>query len=185
MLENGKMEREQIERLAMDSAAGQLNEDAQMLFEEYLTEHPEANNWAEDMLVIYRKTETAIAKKIKRAVMPDTNMINAGAKPYSMSHWLSIARWAAVVVFAALIGVSIGRWTKSSVLSERPVQVSVYPDMTVKRTGPDIGNTGESFWREKALAMFQAKPSTAHTGSITGPTLWEKYRQLIKDRHYE
>jgi hypothetical protein len=178
------MEREQIERLAMDSAAGQLNEDAQMLFEEYLAEHTEANNWARDMLGIYRKTETAITEKTKRAVMPEMSMNKAETKPYSMSYWLPIARWAAVVVLASLIGAAIGRWTKSPVPSERPY-VSAYPDLAMNRTGPDMENTGESFWREKALAMFQAKPLTAHTGSITGPTLWEKYRQLIKEKHYE
>lgn len=179
------MEREQIERLAMDSAAGQLNEDAQMLFEEYLAENPEANNWARDILGIYRKTETAVAEKTKFAIMPDTSMIKAGKKLSSMSHRLPIARWAAVVVFAALTGAAIGWWTKPPVSTERPGLVSTYPNLAVNRTGPDMENTGESFWREKALAMFQAKPSTAHTGSITGPTLWEKYRQLIKERHYE
>jgi hypothetical protein len=179
------MEREHIEKLAMDSATGQLNEDAQTLFEEYLTEHPGANQWAEDMLEIYRKTETAFAEKTKLAVVPGTSMTNAGTKPYSVSHWLPIARWAAVVVFAALIGAAIGRWTNSPIPTEGPGPASAYPGLTVRQTGPGTENTGESFWREKALAMFQAKSSTAHPASTTGPTLWEKYRQLIKEKHHE
>ena len=46
------MEREAIERLAMDSAAGELNQDAEALLRTYLAEHPQANEWAEDMLQI-------------------------------------------------------------------------------------------------------------------------------------
>jgi len=179
------MEREQIERLAIDSAAGQLNEDAQVLFEEYLAGHPEAKDWAQAMLWIYQKTEIAVTEKTKRAFMPDAGMADAGTKPYSKIHCLPIARWAAVVIFAALIGAAAGRWTKSPVLLERPDQIAAYPDSPVNRAGPDIEFTGRSFWREKALAMFQAKPSAANTVSITGPTLWEKYRQFIKERHYE
>ena len=179
------MEHDAIERLAIDSAAGQLNEDTEALFKEYLVEHPEANKWAETMLGIYQMTDAAIAEKTKRAVKPDTIMADAGTKPRSIVYWLPIARWAAVVIFAAFIGIAVGRWTKSSVLAERPGQFSAYRDSTVKRTGIDIEDTGESFWRQKALAMFKAKPSMASTASITGPTLWEKYRQLIKDRHYE
>lgn len=179
------MEREQIERLAIDSAAGQLNEDTQALFKEYLAEHPEANKCVEDMLGIYQMTDTAITEKTKRAACTDTSIADAGTKPHSMIYVLPIARWAAVVIFAAFIGIAVGRWTKSPVLVERPGQFSAYRDSTVKRTGIDIEDTGESFWRQKALAMFQAKPSMARTVSMTGPTLWEKYRQFIKERHYE
>ena len=179
------MEREQIERLAIDSAAGQFNEDTKALFEEYLAGHPEAKDWAQAMLGIYQKTEIAVTEKTKRAVMPDAGMADAGTKPYSKIHWLPIARWAAVVIFAALIGAAAGRWTKSPVMLKRPDQVAAYPDSPVNRTGPGIMGTGESFWREKALAMFQVKSSAAQTVSMAGPTLWEKYRQFIKERQYE
>ena len=179
------MEREQIERLTIDSAAGQLNADARIMFKEYLAGHPEANKCVEDMLGIYQMTDTAITEKTKRAAKTDTSIADIRTKPHSMIYLLPIARWAAVVIFAAFIGIAVGRWTKSSVLAERPGQFSAYRDSTVKRTGIDIEDTGESFWRQKALAMFKAKPSMASTASITGPTLWEKYRQLIKDRHYE
>ena len=54
------MEREIIERLAVDLAAGELNEDVEALFRSYLAEHSEADKWAQDMLQVYEKTETAI-----------------------------------------------------------------------------------------------------------------------------
>lgn len=179
------MEHDAIERLAIDLAAGELNEDTEALFREYLAEHPEANKQVEDMLVIYEKTEAAIGVKTKHAVDTDTSIADIGTKPHSMFYWLPIARWAAVVIFAAFIGLTVGRWTKSPVLPEEPGQATAYPDLTVRKKNFDLDNIGGSFWRNKALAMFQAKPSMAGTVSITGPTLWEKYRQLIKERHYE
>ena len=50
---------EQIERLAMDSAAEQLNEDVEALLQEYLTEHSEANKLFLDMQEIYENTKVA------------------------------------------------------------------------------------------------------------------------------
>ena len=179
------MEREQIERLAIDSAAGQLNEDTKALFREYLAGHPEANKCVEDMLGIYQMTDTAITEKTKRAAKTDTSIADIRTKPHSMIYLLPIARWAAVIAIAAFVGIGIGRRTKSPVLEERPGQFSAYRDSTGNQSRIDIEDTGESFWRQKALAMFKAKPSIASTASMTGPTLWEKYRQLIKDRHYE
>ena len=57
------MEREAIERLTIDSAAGELNEDAEALLRTYLAEYPQANKWAEDILQIYYRTEAAIKTK--------------------------------------------------------------------------------------------------------------------------
>ena len=57
------MEREAIEKLAMDSAAGQLNEDAETLLKEYLAEHPEAKKWFQDMQEIYANIQVAFNEK--------------------------------------------------------------------------------------------------------------------------
>ena len=178
------MEREQIERLAIDSSAGQLNEDTQALFKEYLAGHSQANKWVEDMLGIYQKTEAAISIKTKHAAKTDTIVAEPGTKPHSVVYWLPIARWAAVIAIAAFAGIGIGRWTRSPVV-DRSRQVAVDLDSTVKGSDIEISDTGGSFWREKALAMFQAKPIIVGEVSMTSPTLWEKYRQIIKERHYE
>ena len=61
------MRREIIERLAIDSAAGELNEDMEALFRAYLAEHSEAKKWAEDLSDVFEKTEAAIAAKIEPA----------------------------------------------------------------------------------------------------------------------
>jgi len=179
------MEHDAIERLAIDSAAGELNEDTEALFKEYLAEHPEANKLVDDMLGIYEKTDKAIVAKTKHAFRTDTSMADVGTKRHSMVYLLPIARWAAVVFFAAFIGIAVGRWSRSPVIPERPDQVTARPDSSVPHRSFDPDNIGGSFWRKKALAMFQAKPSMAHAVSMTGPTLWEKYRQYLKERHYE
>ncbi|MBN2182672.1 MAG: hypothetical protein JW715_12240 [Sedimentisphaerales bacterium] len=174
------MEREAIERLAIDSAAGQLNEDMQAIFAEYLAANPQANKWAEDMMEVYKMTETAISSKTKPAVRTD-----AGVKALPIFHWQPIARWAAVVVFSAFIGLAAGRWSKQPVVPQGPTQETVASDWTSRTRYLDPASIGESFWREKVLAMFQAKPTAAVNIKIMNHSLWEKYRQFIKERNYE
>ncbi len=179
------MERDAIERLAMDSAAGELNEDTGALFKEYLAEHPDANKWAEDMLGIYEKTEAAIGVKTKHTARIDTSIADVDMKPRSMVFWLPIARWAAVVIFAAFIGVAAGRWSKSVHLERNPQRTIVSQDLTVEQPSLDLESIGESFWRKKALAMLTSPSSKIHEDYVTGPKLWERYRQFIKEKNYE
>ncbi|MHC4169718.1 MAG: hypothetical protein ACYSWQ_22455, partial [Planctomycetota bacterium] len=61
------MERDAIERLAIDSASGELNDDAETLLREYLAGHAEANRWAEEVQWLCEKTEAAIHAKTKNA----------------------------------------------------------------------------------------------------------------------
>ncbi len=179
------MERDAIERLAMDSAAGELNEDTGALFQEYLAEHADANKWVEDMLGIYEKTEAAIGIKTKRATGTDTSTANVGKKYRSMIQWLPIARWAAVVIFAAFIGVAAGRWSKSIPLEQNPQRTTVSQDLAVESPSLDLESIGESFWQKKAMAMLTSPSSKIPGDYVTGPKLWEKYRQFIKEKNYE
>jgi hypothetical protein len=179
------MEREQIERLAMDSAAGELNEDAQELFEEYLAGHPEYKTLVEGMLGIYEKTNVAITAKTKHALEAGLNVADISVKSHSRALWLPIARWAAIVIFAAFVGIVAGRWTKSPVLPERPGRIVAYPGPAVQQRNLDLGNTGDSFWRDKAVALMTPRSEDIQQDSVTGPGLWERYREFIKEKHYE
>lgn len=179
------MERDAIERLAIDSAAGELNEDTGALFKEYLAEHPDANKWVEDMLGIYEKTEAAVDIKTKRAAGTDTITANVGTKHRSTIQWLPIARWAAVVIFAAFIGVAAGRWSKSVPLERNPQRTTLSQDSTVERPSLDLESIGESFWQKKAMAMLTSPSSKIHGDYVTGPKLWDRYRQFIKEKNYE
>ena len=64
------MNPETIERLAIDSAAGQLNEDIEILLREYLSEHPAEKKCFSEMQEIYNKTQ--IAFDSKTAFVKDT-----------------------------------------------------------------------------------------------------------------
>ena len=96
------MKRETIERLAIDVAAGELNEDAEALLDAYLAEHPQAKQWAEQMLTTYESTQEAIAEK--------TSWVNAtagtaplGKKPKGWMKLRSGWRSAAVVILGIII----------------------------------------------------------------------------------
>ena len=179
------MKRDAIERLAIDSATGEMNEDAEALFRTYLSEHPEADSWALEMQETYRKTEETISAKTSDAAKADTRTAVVDTRPRPPIDWQPVARWAAVVLLAAFVGAVMGRWSKTPAPLQKPVQVTALPGLTAERPGLNLDDIGESFWGRKAIAMFAAKPTMIGEAYITGPTLWEKYRQFLKERHYE
>jgi hypothetical protein len=195
------VDREIIERVAIDCAAGELNQDIQALFNTYLAQNGQASRWAEDMLAVYETTEAAIDAKT-RAVC--TGCVAPVAKSrlvlplrhQRIEHWPArrVAGWAAVLIFAAFIGAVIGRWSKPPVLPDRPASVAfgptlrpgaVRPILTVKWPSYQLQDMGGSFWLTKAMAMLHGKPDMINKDYAKGPTLWEKYRQFIKEKRYE
>ena len=178
------MKRDAIERLAIDSAAGELNEDADALFRAYLAEHPQANQWAEDVLRIYQETEAAINAKIETA---DTGAERAGAraKPPSQVNWRPAARWAAAVIFGTLIGFTAGRYqtTERTYRIARPEpargtrQIRTVSDLQQKYAG--------TFWGDKMLALLKQRPAQQYRADFQGAKLWDRYRQYIKEKNYE
>ena len=178
------MEREIIERLAIDSAAGELNEDAEALLEAYLAEHPEANQWTEDMLRIYQKTEATINAKT-RSADAGVGIEVAEAKSVLQVNWLAVGRWAAVVFLAAFIGVGLGRWSKSEPITGKSGSATVLPSLMVKWPGYAVEDTARSFWRAKAIASLKPRPYRGHKAYMQFGGLWERYRQYIKEKSYE
>lgn len=177
------MERETIERLAMDSAVGELDEDMQALFRAYLDEHPEANKWAEDMLQIYRMTEVTIQTKTQTVPAEITAPIKVGH--LWRLNWLQITRWAAVVVFAACIGLLVGRLTKSPELLQRSEEIVASSTGTAEQPDSDSRDIDDGFWKDKALAMLSARPQRMRDGFISSDGLWNKYREYIKEKNHE
>jgi len=178
------MKRDAIEKLAIDSAAGELNEDAEALFRTYLTEHPQANKWAEDMMRIYEKTQSAIDAKIKTA---DAGVKGAVFKagPLSKVKWLPVVRWAAVLILGSLIGFKVGRWeitdkTYRIALPESsaaPSQVKTVSDFREKYAG--------TFWGDKILASLEHRSNQQYKADLHEVRFWDRYRQYIKEKRYE
>ncbi|NLZ03860.1 MAG: hypothetical protein GXY19_01640 [Phycisphaerae bacterium] len=175
------MKRETIERLAMDRALGELNEDAATLFETYLAEHAEARQWAEPMTQTCIRTRQAIAQKTQ----PSSAQL-APPKPFRVD-WSALARWAAVIAVAAILGAAIGRRSAPSPTPE--------PETVIVRTVPRqagaegwrrvLGETEEGFWQTKAVAMLQSQPREVQRSTESGPSLWDRYRQFRKERSRE
>ena len=165
------MEREAIEKLAMDSAAGQLNEDAEVLLKEYLAEHPEANKWFMDMQEIYTNTQFAFDEKTASVKQPTEN------KPSHKFNWFPVFRLAAVIAIALIIGAAAGRWSKPQIPQQKQQQVIASSDMNTKSQGIRLEDIGDGFWREKFMAMLNSSTAKTHKDYIAGPSLWEKYNK--------
>ncbi|MHC5074885.1 MAG: hypothetical protein ACYTFM_00445 [Planctomycetota bacterium] len=174
------MEREQIERLAMDSASGDLNEDAEAMLRAYLAEHEQEKLWAEDMYDLYETTKTVIKAKTNQSTAESSETIYK--KPSLQIGYLSIARWAAVIIAAALIGAGLGRW------SNQPKQIITSPSETIF-SEPQLTNSSdlvivpsEGFWRDKAMAMLEPKPVIHSEKRIQIDSLWQQYKEYIKEK---
>ena len=172
------MNREIIERLAIDSAAGELNEDTEALLQFYLDEHPQAQQWAEDVRQIYNLTETAIQTKTAHS---DIGQVVPGISPVPWVKWLPVARWAAAIVFGIFIGFTAGRWeipTQTQKMAFRESNrvskpVETVSDLKVKYAG--------TFWGDKMLAMLERQPSVG----LRDIRSWDTYRQYVKEKKHE
>jgi hypothetical protein len=173
------MERETIERLAMDRALGELDADATALLETYLAEHPEMQPWAEGMSQTCIRTGEAIAEKTQAVRAEDAQFETHVHRPRTVP-WGTLARWAAVVLISLGIGAQLGRQSRPEGSAPRPHVVQAPP--APARAGWDrvMGTAKDSFWQTKALAMVQPKahelprPRAAHKG------IWDRYRQTKK-----
>ncbi len=178
------MKREIIERLAIDSAAGELNEDTETLFRTYLAEHPETNKWADEMLLIYGKTEAGIRERIE-SCHSDVKSGPVNIKQLSRFNWWPVLRWAAVVVFAVFIGGLAGRWSKPDTAPQRSRVVAAISDLTEKRPVFSLRNIDDGFWRDKAVTMLNIKPHSINGAIIQSQGLWDRYRQYVKEKYNE
>lgn len=177
------MERETIERLAIDRALGEMNEDAAALFEAYLAEHAEGRQWAEPMMQVCTRTRDAIAQKTLPA--------DTVARPESVRlPWIdrrTVARLAAVIALPAGLGVAIGRRSAPSP-TQKHETVIVQP--APREAGPEgwrrvLSESEQGFWQTKAVAMRQSQPREVPASTESGPSLWDRYRQFRKERSHE
>jgi hypothetical protein len=178
------MKREVIERLAIDSATSELNEDVEALFRAYISAHPQAGQWAEDIARIYKETDVAIGAKTRGADVAD-GMPVIKISRLSELKWLSFGRWAAALIVGALIGFTGGRWPITgetgsvdfAKLQEPAAQVETISDLKEKYAG--------TFWGDKVLALLESRPGQRYKADFEDVDFWHEYRQYIKEKHYE
>ncbi len=178
------MNRDAIERLAIDSAAGELNEDGQFLLEAYLAQHAEAKQWVEDMLQVYRLTQTAINSKTGSADA-STAAVSINSGPPALIRWRPALRWAAIVCVAALVGAGAGRWSRAPITAGRPDRVAISTIRPAAPTSLGLQDAAGSFWRAKAAAMFEPRPYHQVNATLKPGGLWQKYEHYIKEKYHE
>lgn len=178
------MNRDIIERLAIDSVMGELNEDAEALFRFYLEEHPQARQWAEDVHEIYHETETAIQT---RTAHVDAQRIAPAMEEHSITWagWLPVVRWAALIALGAIIGFSAGRLRMPGKANRLALQESSR-DLKPVETVSDLKERyAGTFWGNKVLALLEHKPNQQYKADLHGVKSWDIYRQYIKEKHNE
>ncbi|MBN1973059.1 MAG: hypothetical protein JW787_05435 [Sedimentisphaerales bacterium] len=173
------MDREKIERLAMDSAAGELNEDVKALLQEYLAEHSQAKKWFLEMQETYSNTQAAF--DVKTAYIKKTSE----NKPSLKFDWLPFLRIAAIVVISVCTGIAAGRWSKQNVPQQESELIVKTPAVSAKRDSFSLDNLGEGFWRNKITAMLNPSPTRVHIEKSSGRSLLEQYQQYLKERNHE
>lgn len=176
------MERETIERLAIDRVLGELNADAAALFEAYLTEHAEAKWWAEPLMRTCDQTREAIESRTQ----PKEPIVWRESVRLGIRH-SAVARWAAMIAVSALVGITVGRWSKPPEI-QRPERVVVRT--AIAEAGPDgwqrvLNEPQQGFWQSKALAMLQSQPQENHRPTASESSLWDRYRKFRKERSRE
>lgn len=178
------MKRETIERLAIDSAAGELNEDVEALLRLYLEEHPEANPDSKEMVRIYEETAAVIETKTRNAKADmGVPVIKMNRLPYLK--WRSFGRWAAALIVAALIGFAGGRWPTDGETSRIGFTKPDWPQEQVKTISDFKDKYTGTFWGDKALALLDQRPSQRYKGDLKSVGFWKTYRQYKKEKSHE
>ncbi len=176
------MNREIIERLAIDSAAGELNEDAETLLQFYLDEHPKATQWAGDVRQMYNQTETAIQAK---TAYTNVGQVVPKISPVLRLRWQPAARWAAAIVFGLFIGFTAGRWEIPPRTPKTLIQVSSPTSKPVENVSDLKERYAGTFWGDKMLAMLEHPPSRGNIADLRDTRSWDAYKQYRKEKNHE
>lgn len=178
------MEREIIERLAIDNALGELNEDTAALFEAYLAEHAKARTWAQPMTQTCRRTREAIGSKTQspaREYPPATVRL----RWYASVNARALVRWAAVIAISLGIGAGLGRRPAPETPTTQRTVVQAKQHASPKGWDRVLAQSKDGFWQTKARAVLQSKSYEVPQARRARTGLWDRYRQSKKERSYE
>lgn len=177
------MDAERIERLAIDRALGELNEDAVVLLDTYLAEHPEAQPWARSMADTCARTREAIDKKTHNT---DAGNSVGGYRQPARIHWARLGRWAALIAISLGIGAAVGRWSRPRFpVRDEKVAQAQSPVPAPEGWRQLLASPGQGFWQRKALAMMESKPHEPAHSPRTQTGLWDRYRQFRREPSYD
>jgi len=168
------MDRDALERLAMDRAGGELDADTEALLGAYLADHPEARRAAAEMESAYRRCREAIAAQVEAAARPfpagqagratrapgratrDSGRATRAARAprRSVGRWL--ARAAAVL---AILGLGAGGgWWLGRQAGPRTVPAMPAAPAVAQADVSPLDRLGP-FWREKVATLLEGRPA--------------------------
>jgi len=178
------MERDIIERLAIDQTLGELDSDTVALFKAYLAGHAEARHWAQAIAQTCTATQEALRHKTQ-PVGEHRHEVSVSASWPSITAWRTWGRWAAVIVICLGLGMTVGRWSKPQPTTTRTIIVQAEPTATSDDWTQAMNKPGQGFWEAKAVAMLRMKPEGTPKTRAAHRSLWDRYRQSRKGRSYE
>jgi len=178
------MERDIVERLAIDQALGELDSDTTALFEAFLAEHAEARHWAQAMAQTCTTTREALRHRTQ-AVDGSRHVVRVRAFWPGVAAWRTWVRWAAVIVICLGLGTTAGRWLMPHSTSPKTIVVQAEPIPTSEGWTQVVNKPGQGFWEAKAVAMLQMKSEGVPKARAAHRSLWDRYRQPRKGRSYE
>jgi anti-sigma factor RsiW len=176
------MERDIIERLAIDHALGELDADTATLFEAYLSEHAEARTWAKPMSETCARTREVISRRASSCVADNRSPKTHRRWPVAINGWV-LGRWAAVIFVALGIGIRLGRRPAPETRVARPLVVQAEPQPSARGWDRVLGGSEHGFWQAKVLAVTESKSYEPPRRTEVG--LWDRYRQTRKEWSYE
>lgn len=168
------MTNEQLERLAMDRACGQMNEDTEALLAAYLAEHPEAQQIAGAFAGVCGRCEKALTamqtKPLPRAIESPKRLF-IGPRILTYRH-------AAMLLLGVLLGLAIGRLGTPAAPQE---QFAAGPDSVKTKSGSPLASIEDGFWKEKADALKKPKLWAVDAKTQTHESFWGRYRKELTD----
>lgn len=178
------MQRDTIERLAMDMAMGQLDDDVKTLLTDYLDEHPNEKTWAHEMIkdcniiedTLKTKTKLPQAQYKKQNFKKTIIFLNANIKSFS--------KVAAVFIFASMIGIGFSRFPKQLETFTKLPGREQKSEFLIRQITPDTPEQGEGFWQVKAAAFTEPRQHTINRASQNAGNLWANY-QNTQEAYYD
>lgn len=148
------MDRDTIERLAIDLAGGELESDVEALLEAYLADHPEWRETAARMRAAYQHCREAVEARVRTALPASATRgpVTARRPRPRRGRWLGRA---AALLLALAVGAAGGWWAgrdrgPTAVRVVRVREATAEPDTArTERFGP--------FWQAKIQALMEGR----------------------------
>lgn len=169
------MTNEQIERLAMDLACAQMNEDTEALFRAYLEGHPEQKRIANEFKDLCDCCQRGIGNEevpippLKPEVKP---------KPFDRSLLLKNYGRAAILLVGVFLGFGVGQ------LSHRSAETHRVQTASNRSAAALIGRIEDregGFWRGKINDLEKPKLWVVQKKSDENETFWDCFRKELSN----